>query len=134
MTAPPAGFEPHDRSSPLTAPWEPIYARMDGDALTLGLRLAEAHTNRRGFAHGGLLAAMADNAMGLNCARRFSPPAGLVTVNLAVDYYGTVSVGQWLSFETRHVHTGRTLCFADLFVVAEGQPCARANATFRVVG
>ena len=25
---PPVGFEPHDRRSPLTAPWEPIYCNV----------------------------------------------------------------------------------------------------------
>lgn len=130
----PDGFQPHDRTSPLTAPWEPIYAKVDADRLILGLRLAEAHTNRRGFAHGGLLAAMADNTMGLNCARRFSPPVGLLTVSLAIDYYAVAAIGQWLSFEPRHIQTGRTLCFADLFVMVNGEPCARADATFRVAG
>lgn len=72
--------------------------------------------------------------MGLTCARRFSPPVGLLTVNLSVDYYGVAKVGQWLAFEPRHVRTGKTLCFADLFVTVDGEPCARANATFRVAG
>jgi len=129
---PPAGFEPHSRKSPVTAPWEPIYAKVDDDRLILGLRLSEPHTNSRGFAHGGLIAALADNAMGLSCARRFSPPVGLLTVNLSIDYYGVAKIGQWLACEPRHIRTGKTLCFADLFVTADGEPCARANATFRV--
>ena len=72
--------------------------------------------------------------MGLTCARRLSPPARLLTVNLSVDYYGVAKVGQWLAFEPRHVRTGKTLCFADLLVTVDGEPCARANATFRVAG
>lgn len=129
----PAGFALHARRSPLTLPWEPIFARESDDALILGLRLSEPHTNSRGFAHGGLIAALADNAMGLSCARRFDPPVGLVTTNLAIDYFGTARLGQWLAFETRFVRTGGTLCFADMFVTADGEPCARANATFRTL-
>ena len=129
----PSGFEPHDRTSPLTDPWEPVYAKADEDRLILGLPICESHTNSRGFAHGGLIAALADNAMGLSCARRFSPPVGLLTVNLAIDYYGIAKIGQWLAFEPRHIRTGRTLCFADLLVTADEEPCARANATFATV-
>jgi len=129
---PPDGFELHDRKSPLTDPWEPIYAQHSVDQLILGLELSASHTNSRGFAHGGMIAALADNTMGLNCVRRFEARVGLVTTNLAIDYYGIAKVGQWVSFVPRHIRTGKTLCFADLFVMAEGEPCARANATFKV--
>ena len=61
----PAGFERHDRKSPMTAPWEPLYRRISGGAVILGLRAGPAHTNSRGFVHGGLISALADNAMGL---------------------------------------------------------------------
>jgi len=134
--APPAGFQPHSRKSPLTAPWEPIFARETEGALVLGLFLREAHCNSRGFAHGGLIGALADNAMGLSCGRRLNGPhegARLVTVSLAVDFLGRAQIGQWLEFDTVFVKPGATLCFAQAFVTADGQPCARANATFRVV-
>ena len=133
-TAPPPGFEPHDRKSPLTEPWEPLYRRNSGGAVVLGLRAGAAHTNSRGFVHGGLIGALADNAMGLSCARTIGHAGGLVTVNLNVDFLGSAFEGQWLEFDTVFVKPGRTLCFAQAFVSADGQPCARANAVFRVVG
>src|SRR5215469_14526814 len=67
--APPLGFEPHDRKSPLTDPWEPLYSRKTARAVVLGLRAGPQHTNSRGFVHGGLIGALADNAMGLSCGR-----------------------------------------------------------------
>ena len=102
--------------------------------MVLGLRAARAHTNSRGFVHGGLIGALADNAMGLSCGRALGHAGGLVTVNLNVDFLGTALEGQWLEFDTVFVKPGRTLCFAQAFVTADGQPCARANAVFRVVG
>jgi len=129
----PAGFAPHDRKSPLTEPWEPLYSRTAGETVVLGLRVGPAHTNSRGFVHGGLISALADNAMGLSCARRLGGVASLVTVNLNVDFLGAALVGQWLEFDTVFVRPGSTLCFAQAFVTADGQPCARANAVFRVV-
>ena len=128
------GFVPHDRKSPLTDPWEPLYRRDAGERVILGLRAADAHTNSRGFVHGGLISALADNAMGLSCARTLGHAGGLVTVNLSVDFLGSAFGGQWLEFDTVFVKPGSTLCFAQAFVSADGKPCARANAVFRVVG
>jgi uncharacterized protein (TIGR00369 family) len=136
MTHPPAGFEPHSRKSPLTLPWEPLYARKADDRVVLGLTVAAPHTNSRGLLHGGLIAALADNAMGLSCAEVLARDGlasdGLVTVSLGVDYLGRAGIGDWLAFETDFVRTGRTLCFAGAQVTANGEPIARAHATFRV--
>jgi len=133
MHAPPVGFARHDRSSPLTDPWEPLYSRKADRAVILGLRAGSAHTNSRGFVHGGLIGALCDNAMGLSSARVSGHTGGLVTVSLNIDFLGTAFEGQWLEFDTVFVKPGRTLCFAQAFVTADGQPCARANAVFRVV-
>lgn len=132
LETPPVGFAAHTRKSPLTAPWEPIYARETEGALVLGLFLRAAHTNSRGFAHGGLIGALADNAMGLSCGRRLGGGSRLVTVSLSVDFLGRAQIGQWLEFDTVFVKPGGTLCFAQAFVTADGQPCARADAVFRV--
>ena len=59
--------------------------------------------------------------------------ASLLTVNLTVDFLGSALKGQWLEFDTVFVKPGGTLCFTQAFVTADGQPCARANAVFRVV-
>jgi acyl-coenzyme A thioesterase PaaI-like protein len=76
--------------------------------------------------------------MGLSCAHVSKGLASghtgsFVTVSLNVDFLGTAFEGQWLEFDTVFVKPGRTLCFAQAFVTADGQPCARANAVFRVL-
>jgi uncharacterized protein (TIGR00369 family) len=129
----PEGFEPHFRKSPLTDPWEPLYSRRTADAVIIGLRLAKPHTNSRGLIHGGLIAALADNAMGLSCGANLSGGPRLVTVNLAVDFIGTAAIGQWLAVESEVIKTGATLCFAQCRVTADDAVIARANGTFRVV-
>ncbi|MFZ5670621.1 MAG: PaaI family thioesterase [Pseudomonadota bacterium] len=134
MSDVPAGFGPHFRKSPLTDPWEPLYSRRTDQAVIIGLRVAEAHTNSRGLVHGGLISALADNAMGLSCGIGLDAAGGLVTVNLSLDFLGAARPGQWLAFETSFARRGKTLCFAQAFVTADGEPVARANATFRVLG
>lgn len=129
----PEGFAPHYRKSPLTDPWEPLFSRQVDDCLQIGLRVADAHTNSRGFAHGGLVSALADNAMGLSCGLDLEGAKGLLTVNLALDFLAVAKIGQWLQVEPSVVKRGRSLCFASALVTADGKPCARASATFQVV-
>jgi uncharacterized protein (TIGR00369 family) len=132
-TAIPDGFEPHVRKSPLTDPWEPLYAKRTAKAVILGLRLAKPHTNGRGLIHGGLIASLADNAMGHSCAHVMGGQSSLVTISLAVDFTGTAQIGQWLAVESEVIRTGHTICFAQSLIRADDAVIARANATFRVV-
>ena len=129
----PAGFEPHFRKSPLTDPWEPLYSKRTEKAVHMGLRLAKAHTNSRGLIHGGLIAALSDNAMGYSCAQATGWSSSMVTIGLAVDFIGTAQIGQWLAIETEVIRTGSTICFAQSLIKADDIVIARANATFRAV-
>ena len=129
----PIGFEPHFRKSPFTDPWEPLYSRKTDKAVILGLRVAKPHTNARGRIHGGLIAALADNAMGYSCAHALGWASSLVTISLAVDYVGNGEIGQWLSVEGDVIKTGSTICFAQCLVRVDDTIIARANGTFRVV-
>ncbi|HET7123745.1 MAG TPA: PaaI family thioesterase [Bradyrhizobium sp.] len=129
----PEGFEPHFRKSPLTDPWEPLYSKRTDKAVIIGLRLARPHTNGRGLIHGGLIAALADNAMGYSCLQVTGWASSLVTIGLAVDFIGTAEAGQWLAVETDVIKTGSTICFAQSLVKADDVVIARANGTFRVV-
>jgi len=134
---PPEGFEPHDRHSPLTAPWEPIFKRLLSDRMQLGLVLREPHTNARGMVHGGLIAALADNSMGYSTGVCLMAEGreigGLVTVSLSTDYIAAGQLGQWILFDTDFVKTGGSICFARQMIYADGEPIAKASATFKIV-
>lgn len=136
MADAPDDFAPHFRKSPVTDPWEPLYSRRDPDgAVQIGLRIGPAHCNSRGMLHGGVIAALADNAMGLSCGAAMDPPPakGLVTVSLGVDYVGAGRVGQWLLVAPRVIRAGRTLGFVDALVSADGAVVGRASATFQAL-
>lgn len=132
-TAIPDGFEPLSRKSPLTEPWEPIYAKKTERAVIIGLRLARPHTNGRGLIHGGLITALADNAMGYSCAQATNWTSSFVTVSLSIDFVGSAEIGQWCSIESDVIKTGKTICFAQSLIKADGVVIARASGTFRVV-
>ena len=66
----PEGYQRHTRRSPLTDPWEPLFARETADAVQLALDIRKAHCNSRGFAHGGLISSLAE---GRCCDSRAHP-------------------------------------------------------------
>lgn len=132
----PAGFELFTRSSPLLEPWLPLYARQADDRLVLGLYLREPHTNSRATAHGGLIAALSDQAMGMSCGVKLRaesvPVANLWTTSLSIDYLGAAKIGQWLTFDTIFSSVGKALCHAEIDVAADGVTIARGRAAFRI--
>jgi uncharacterized protein (TIGR00369 family) len=132
ITVIPDGFERRLRRSPLTDPWEPLYSKRTDEAVFVGLRLAKPHTNGHGLIHGGLIATVADIAMGYSCGYQLGVTQ-LLTIGLAVDFVGSAQVGQWLTVEPNVIKTGSTICFAQCLVKADDVVIARANATFRVV-
>jgi uncharacterized protein (TIGR00369 family) len=133
MTAVPADFVLHTRSSAVTKPWEPIYAGQRDGSFRLGLIIAEAHCNSRHMLHGGVIAALADNAMGLTLAYVSGRVGSVVTTSLAVDYFGLGKSGQWLEIAPRLVSAGKSSGIVDALVSADGTVVARANASFRIL-
>jgi uncharacterized protein (TIGR00369 family) len=128
----PEGFARHVRKSAVTDPWEPLWARRTEHAVQLGLRIAEPHCNARGFLHGGVIASLADNAMGMSVVVAAGAQSAL-TVSLQLDYVEAASIGEWLQFEPRVIRAAGKLGFADALVTAGGRTIARASATFRIL-
>lgn len=104
--------------------------------MVLGLYLREPHTNSRATAHGGLIAALADQAMGVSCGVKLKAEGvsvtNLWTTSLAIEYLGAAKVGQWIAFDTAFSRTGKTICYAECDVTADGETIARGRASFRV--
>jgi uncharacterized protein (TIGR00369 family) len=134
--AAPDGFDLFTRPSPLMDPWRPLYARTEADRVVLGVHLREPHTNSRATAHGGLIAALADQAMGMSCGAKLKAEGvsvtNLWTTSLTIDYLGAAKIGQWLTFDTSFARTGKTICYAECDVTADGETIARGRASFRV--
>lgn len=129
----PPGFERHFRQSPVTDPWEPLYSKRDGEAFVLGFVVAAPHCNSRGMLHGGVISALADNAMGLACALAMGGETRLLTAHLSVDFTGIAATNSWVEVIASPTKTGRTLCFSTARVTANGEPVAQASAVFRAI-
>ena len=86
--------------------------------------------------HGGCIATLVDNAMGLTCLVGLKAEGrtvqSMVTVNLSIDYVGQARLGDWLETDSSVVKLGGSLAFVQTVVRSGGTVVARANATFKM--
>lgn len=99
----------------------------------VGIRISERHLNFLGIPHGGMLATLADTAIGLviNHFSRTEHPS--VTVHLGLDYLNAARVGDWLEAHVQIDKRGARLHFASCQLTSGDRCLLKANATFAVV-
>jgi uncharacterized protein (TIGR00369 family) len=135
---PPETFSPHFRKSPVTDPWEPLFSRVEPEAVVIGFTVLPAHCNARGLLHGGVIAALSDNAMGLSLgqALRHRGEAeglgGILTTSLSVDYTAPAREGAWVEIGSRVLRAARNVGLVDALITADGALIARAHAAFHI--
>ena len=112
----------------------PFYAKREGRELSLGLRIEQRHLNSRGTCHGGLLATLADIALGYACvaANEDSQSRNFVTIDLAVEYMAATREGDWLYSEVKVMNADTRTAAAAGHLLVEGRPVARISANFRL--
>lgn len=130
MSVPPAPFKPIFRVSPIIELIGPVYSHGEGRDLVLGLWAQPKHCNLRGSVHGGVLATIADIALGYTLAFSSDPPAAFVTASLTIDYAGAAKVGDWLEARTDVQRQGSRLAFANCYITVGEQRIVRASGVF----
>lgn len=112
----------------------PFYAKRQGRELSLGLRIEQRHLNSRGTCHGGLLATLADIALGYACvaANEDGQSRNFVTIDLAVEYLAATQAGDWLYSEVRVMNADTRTAAAAGHLLVDGRPVARISANFRM--
>ena len=90
------------------------------------------HVNLQGLVHGGMLATLADTAMGLAVRTVLDPGRRHVTVQLGIEFLSPGRPGRIVA-HGRSVKIGRQLGFAEADVVdARGRLLALARSTLSV--
>lgn len=130
----PPGFKPLQRTSPFNTLVGPLYTKGEGAMRTIGLHAADKHCNSRGIVHGGLLATLADLALGYTIAFLSDPPRSAVTASLTIDYAGSAKVGDWLEVRTDVQKSGGRLTFANCYIHVGETRIVRASAVFAASG
>jgi len=101
-------------------------------SVTVSLDLVEHHANLQGFAHGGILATLADAAMGLSVRSALEPGRRHVTIELGMHYLRPVRTGT-VTATGRAVRVGREVAYAEASITdARGTDLARASGTYSV--
>lgn len=90
------------------------------------------HLNLQGLIHGGVLATLADTAMGLAVRSAMQPGRRHVTVELGVHYLRPAKPGP-LEAVGRAVRVGTQVAYAEADVLdGDGRLLVRANGTYSV--
>ena len=113
----------------------PVYVRMDGERLVLGLYVEERHCSSIGLCHGGMLMTLADLILtiGVNVQAKLS--RFLPTVSVTCDFLGPAPKGSWLQARVEVLRTTRNLAFGQgLLSLADGTPVARISGILKIGG
>jgi uncharacterized protein (TIGR00369 family) len=109
--------------------------RLEHGIAQLELPLTEQLKQQNGFAHGGILSYLADNA--LTYAGGTALDFRVVTSEYKINYLRP-AVGERLIARAQATYAGKTqaVCRCDVFVVSEGQEklCAIAQGTIARIG
>jgi uncharacterized protein (TIGR00369 family) len=107
--------------------------RLDGDAAVVTMVADERHLNGHGSVHGGLLATLADIAMGAVLNAHTPDDAGPVTVSLVTTYLEPAPPGSIVA-TGRITRQGKRITIAGAEITsADGATVATAVGTFTTV-
>lgn len=130
----PPGFQPLVRSGAWSSGLGALYRRIGDDgAWVIGLVVDERHLNMQGMAHGGMLATLADSALGMNIAVARGTREAQVTVSLTMDYLAGARRGDWLEAHVTVTRMGRTMAFANCDLCVGTRQVLRSSAVFAFV-
>lgn len=96
------------------------------------LALGQQHQQQRGFAHGGLVATMADLAAGFAAVTLVPENYGVVTSDLKVSYLNP-GIGRRIKAIGWVLKAGRRLHFCEAEVWCDDKLIAKASATMAVI-
>ncbi|MFT3666969.1 PaaI family thioesterase [Piscinibacter sp.] len=109
----------------------PLYAQRAGDgSYRIAFRAGEAHLNRYGVVHGGMLATLADVAIGMNLARVTEAVETTLTLNLALDFIDASGSGDWIEARVSLIKRAGRVRFGDCELCVGERVIARGHATF----
>jgi uncharacterized protein (TIGR00369 family) len=126
----PAGFELLPTGLGFTDTIQPCYRRVEGDILSMGLRVEQHHCNMMGFCHGGVLMTLADIAAASGVNLACGKKAGSPTLNLSLDFISPGRLGQWLEAEISQASIKRRFGFCSGVINNKEGVVARFNGMF----
>jgi len=127
------GLRDRFAASPFHAGSGMVLERIGDGEVDVALELRRDHLNLQGTAHGGVLATLADTAMGLAYRTVLEPNTDHLTSTLSIAFLAAGGSGRVVA-KGRVLRRGRRFGYAEADVVdASGELLARATSTFTVL-
>jgi uncharacterized protein (TIGR00369 family) len=101
-------------------------------SFVLAFRAESRHANRYGVVHGGMLATLADVAIGANLARTGEGVETTLTLNLKLDYIAAGRLGDWIEAHVEFTKERGRVRFGECAIRCGDQLLVRASAVFYV--
>lgn len=110
----------------------PVYMREDGaGGLCIASKMFERHRNQGGNVHGGMLATLADYAIGFNLLQIGERPMRFGTVSLNMDFISSGRIGEWIEATVTIDKAVGRVRFASCVIRGEGgRIVLRASGVF----
>ena len=112
----PEGFRTLDVTDDFVGLIGPLWFKAEGERLRVGLPLEPRHGNPMGWAHGGLLATVADMVMGAGSGHATGIRWPHPTVSLSTEFVRGARLGQWLEGTSRSAR--RTIISASAAAIS----------------
>src|SRR5262245_36932581 len=94
----------------------PFWVKTDGPEVHAGFLADDRHRNRRDIVQGGMLATLADRAMGL-ALRLNNEGAPQTTIQLDIHYVDAAKIGEFIEARCRVVRRTKHVLFVDADLV-----------------
>lgn len=114
------GAEMTTSPSPLFNWLKPVILLVEKGKLILKYTIRNEMTNPMGILHGGMTAAIIDDAIGATLFG-YDEPHYYVTVNLAIDYFASAKEGDQIIAETTMIKKGNQIANVQCEVWNEGR-------------
>lgn len=125
------GWEPHSDDG-FIGLIGPLWQRTENGRTRYGLLAEHKHHNRRGIVQGGVIATLADRAMGLT-AWHANGKATQATIQLEVQYVGAAEIGDFIEADCDVVRVTRSLVFMRAEMKVHDRVVATANGIWKIL-
>ena len=90
----------------------PVWEKVEGGVFRYALHTGLQHSNRPGFVHGGVIAALAEFALAMEC-HNAADGAPFATVQCDIHYLDGAELGSFLEVDCEVTRQTRSITFVD---------------------
>ena len=126
-------MERAQRLDGFTALIGPLRIARDGDALAFGFEVGPQHLNAGGRVHGGMIASLADHALGLTVWEAIGRQS-CATIQLTIQYVSAATLGEFLEARGEVIRATRSVVFIRGLVMAGERIVATADGVWKRLG